>query len=238
MIVSYKMRAKLVKKTTEAKGTKSFFFVPEKPLKFLPGQYVYLTLGKLLFPDVRGATRHFTISSSPTEKDHMRITTRVRDESGFKQTLDSLKIGETVEIEGPNGTLILDENEADKNHIFLAGGIGITPFISFVEYSLNKKLKIQAHLIYSNSEADQITFKKEIDKAAKSLKSFKVTYIVSSRDGRLDDRKLKDLTLGEADSETIWWVIGPPAYIDAMEMILEKMGIPSGKIRSEKFTGY
>jgi len=105
------MQLKLVNKIDEARGTKSFFWEPEIKVDYLPGQYFYYTLPELKFPDSRGATRHFTISSSPTEGNQLRLTTRIREESGYKKTLDELPIGSIVEGEGPNGTLILDENE-------------------------------------------------------------------------------------------------------------------------------
>src|SRR3990167_3105081 len=89
---SESMKLKLIKKQTEAKGTKSFFFEPSEKVDWLPGQYFYHTLPKLNYPDPKGATRHFTISSSPTEGNLIRLTPRVRNESGFKQTLDELPI--------------------------------------------------------------------------------------------------------------------------------------------------
>src|SRR3989344_6788227 len=166
------MQLKLVKKVTEARGTKSFFWEPEKPVDWLPGQYYYFTLPKLNYPDARGATRHITISSSPTEGKLLRLTTRIRQESGYKKTLDTLAIGDVIEGEGPNGTLILDENEKGKSHIFLAGGIGITPFRSFIKYNIDKNLKIPMYLIYSNSVPGEIVFKKELDTWAQNYKFF------------------------------------------------------------------
>ena len=101
------MRLVLVDKKTEAEGTKSFFFEPEEIVSYLPGQYFYFTLPKLKFPDERGDTRHFTLSSSPTEGKTLRITTRVREESGFKKTLDELPFGSNLEGRGPNGTFYI-----------------------------------------------------------------------------------------------------------------------------------
>ncbi|EKD57627.1 MAG: hypothetical protein ACD_57C00206G0001, partial [uncultured bacterium] len=81
------MKLKLVKKKNEAEGTKSFFFESETKVDYSPGQYFFITLPKLNYPDQRGETRHFTLSSSPTEQ-LLRITTRIRPESGYKKTLD------------------------------------------------------------------------------------------------------------------------------------------------------
>ena len=103
IITSELMKLRLVKKTDEAKGTKSFFWEPEKKINYLPGQYFYFTLPKMTREDPKGNTRHFTLSSSPTEGNLIRHTTRIR-ESGYKKSLDDLKIGSEILGEGPNGT--------------------------------------------------------------------------------------------------------------------------------------
>jgi len=100
------MKLELVDKKIEAQGTKSFFWETQKEIKYLPGQYFYFTLPKLSYPDSRGATRHFSLSSSPTEGKLIRCTTRIRQESGFKKTLDELPIGSEIEGEGPEGSYI------------------------------------------------------------------------------------------------------------------------------------
>src|SRR3990172_11573746 len=211
------MKAKLVKKIIEAKGTTSFYFEPEKKVSWLPGQYFYFTLPKLDFPDTRGATRHFTISSSPTESKLLRLTTRLRQESGYKKTLDALPLGSVVDIEGPNGTLILDEQENSAKHILLAGGIGITPFRAFIKHSIDRKLQIPMYLIYSNGSSD-FAFKKDLEKWDKDNEFIKVNFFDTSKSGHLDAVILQKLI---PDSKfqipnSTFWLVGPPPFIDAM----------------------
>ena len=222
------MKLRLIKKVKEAKETASFFWQTEKEVRYLPGQYFYFTLPKLDFSDPRGATRHFTLSSSPTEKDTIRCTTRIREESGFKKTLDALPIGSEIEGEGPNGTFILDDNEKGP-HIFLAGGIGITPFRSMIKYNIDKNLKIAMHLIYSNSDSD-FAFKKDLDGWKNDY--IKIEYVDTAKEGRIDEDKLNHFI------SSTFWVVGPPPFVDAMEDTLGKLGVVSVKIRVEKFTGY
>src|SRR3989344_9620287 len=137
------MQLPLIRKQKEAKGTYSFYFDNRNKIKYLPGQYFYFTLPQLNYDDARGPTRHFTISSSPSEKE-FKFTTRIREKSGYKKTLFELPMGTNLEVEGPNGTFILDENEKGE-HILIAGGIGITPFRSFIKYNLDKDLGTQMH---------------------------------------------------------------------------------------------
>lgn len=228
------MKATIVKKVTEAKGTRSFVFETEKEVSYLPGQYFYFTLPKLNFDDPRGETRHFTISYSPTESKNLRITTRIREESGFKKTLDSLPVGTAIETEGPTGTYIFDENE-EGSHVFIAGGIGITPFRSFIKYVVDKKLNTPIHLIYSNSDSDFV-FKKELEAWDKENENIKVDFVDTSKTGHLDEKIIRKL-VSDINLHT-FWVVGPPPMVDAVEKVLEQMKISGDRIRVEKFTGY
>lgn len=244
-VIIYLMKLKFVEKREEAKGTKSFFWELEKPVSYLAGQYFYFTLPSLKYPDPRGATRHFTLSSSPSEGNLLRLTTRIREESGFKKTLDELEIGGTIEGEGPEGTFILDEKEPGP-HVFLAGGIGITPFRSMIKYAADKSLNTQIQLIYSNSIPEEITFRQDLENLAKSWSNLKLDMTITKPEeskeawngltGRIDETLIQKL-VSDFNSKT-FWVCGPPAMVEAMEQTLGKLNISSGKVRSEKFTGY
>ena len=243
------MKLKLVDKKVEAQGTKSFFWETQKEVKYLPGQYFYFTLPKLNYPDPRGATRHFSLSSSPTEGKLIRCTTRIRQESGYKKTLNELSIGSEIEGEGPEGSYILDEKEKG-NHLLLAGGIGITPFRSMIKYAIDKKTPSNIHLLYSNSIPEQITFRRELEDWARKADNFRLDMTVtkpeeskekwSGLSGRLDELMIKKLIENwklEIKNLT-FWLCGPPPMVDAMEQIMGMLKVSFGQVRSEKFTGY
>lgn len=231
------MNFKLVNKIVEAKGTISFFFKTDTLFTFLSGQYIYITLPKLNYPDSRGDTRDFTISSSPTEGDLIRITTRIREGSGYKKTLNELKIGEIVKVKGPYGSFIFNSQIENKSNIFLAGGIGITPFRSFIKFNIDKKLNIPMHLIYSNTD-DDITFKNELIKLDEENNFLNINFYNSGKDGHLNKTKLKMLIPNNNLVKSNYWIVGPPAFVTAMEEVLEKLKVSSDKIRIEKFIGY
>lgn len=228
------MKLTLVNKKDEAKGTKSFFFKSDEDITWIPGQYIYITLPKLNYPDERGPVRHFTISNSPTESKDIRITVRIREQSGYKKTLDELEIGATVEGKGPQGTFIINENI--KDNIFIAGGIGITPFRSIIKYNVDNNLNIPMHLIYSNSDGDFV-FKEDLNKIQSENNNIKVSYFNSSESGHLDAEKLK-LLCDVSNKNNTFWVVGPNSFVNAIEDILEQLEVPSDKILTEKFTGY
>lgn len=233
------MKLKLVKKVDEGRGTKSFFWETEKEVRYLPGQYFYFTLLKLDFPDPRGNTRRFTLSSSPTEGKLIRSTTRIREESGYKKTLDGLPVGSVIDGEGPNGTFVLDQND-QGSHIFLAGGIGITPFRSMIKYITDKSLSTQIYLIYSDSTKEDMAFQKELDLLAKSHPNIKIRFVFTKTAGRIDSLRIESFIKNWSlkIENCVWWICGPPPMVDAMEAILGNLQIPFGKVRVEKFTGY
>lgn len=251
------MELAFVKSKQEAKNTKTFYFKRLRGFSYLPGQFIYLSLPSMIDKDSRGPTRMFSLSSSPTENDFISITTRMRKNSAFKQYLNHLKVNELVEMEGPSGTFIIDEKEKGPN-VFLAGGIGITPFRSFSKYNVDQKLKsIKLHLIYANSTPEDITFRKELERWSDHHENIKIAMTVSSRKdsiedwtgltGRVDEQMIKKLIEnwklplarpgGEIRNLT-YWVCGPPTFVSAMESALSGLGISPKNIRQEKFTGY
>ena len=235
------MKLKLLKKKVEANGAKSFVFKPEKNIKFLPGQHMYFTLPSL----TENNTHLFTISVSPTEGNNIQFTTRIREESEFKQTLNKLSIGEYIEAEGPSGTFIIDEKEKGP-HVLIAGGIGITPFRSIIVYHADKKLSTPIHLIYSNKSPDTTVFRQELGKLTKSNDNFNADFIYtnpqtqskSELNRRIDIKMLNNLIPKTDQAISTFWVCGPPSFVASMQSILKNMKINSKKIRTESFTGY
>lgn len=192
------MRLKLIKKFTETPDVKSFFWETSDRIKWEPGQYFYYTLPNLSYPDKRGETRHFTISNSPTEKV-LKLTTKFPNPtSGFKKTLDELPIGAEINGRGPQGTFTLStlKHKAYPTQLFLAGGIGITPFRSMIKYVVDKqslagiagkKLDLP-YLIYSNSD-ENFVFKKELE----IWLGKKVVFYDSSVSGHIDEIRIQEL---------------------------------------------
>lgn len=233
------MKVKLVEKKDEAFGTKSFSWQPEKKVDYIPGQYFYFTLPSLKYPDPRGTTRHFTLSSSPSEGEILKLTTRMREESGFKKSLDELPMGTEIDGEGPNGTFMLEENDPNPE-IFIAGGIGITPFRSIIRYITDKGLSNQIYLVFADSNEKDFAFKDELTEIVKGHPNIHVEFFVTSKQGHLDETKLTQLVTkwGLDSSKATWWLCGPPPMVDALEDIMSKLQIPQGKVKVEKFTGY
>jgi ferredoxin-NADP reductase len=105
--------------------------------------------------DDEGGMRNFSIASAPGEPDLM-IATRMRD-TAFKRVLKTMPLGTEVRIVGTFGSLTLHHN-ADRPAVFLAGGIGITPFRSMLRQAAEQKLLHRLSLFYSNGRPGDAAF--------------------------------------------------------------------------------
>src|SRR3989344_5705320 len=148
-----------VRKEKVAEDTYFFYFdLAERGFVFLPGQYIDMVLPHK-DPDNRGIERSFTIASSPLDKKYLMVTTKTI-KSSFKKALENLKSSQPVEFNGPWGGFVLKEEETFPR-VFLAGGIGITPFHSMISYANTKKLLIPISLIVSFSRIEDLVFRSE-----------------------------------------------------------------------------
>jgi len=250
------MLTKLVRIKKEGRDIFTFYLSKHKAFNYLPGQYCYFTLNKLKYPDDRGPTRQFTLSSSPTEKN-ICFTTKIHKESGYKRSIKALKVGNLIEIDGPTGTFILDENETGY-HVLLAGGIGVTPFRSFIKYNADMQLiypdrkvfgKTFIHLLYSCSTPEEIAFRKELEEINSKHKNIKLDITISKPEkskskwaglrGQIGKAMLQRLIADyQSQAKMRFWICGPTQFVSAMESLLKSLNIPQNKIISEKFSGY
>lgn len=238
------MMLPFLKKEQVAKDTCSFFFDRKGvAYDFLPGQYNRVTL-PITATDGRGNSRFFTVSSSPLEKDYLTITTK-QGPSDFKKALFNLTQNEKMKFLGPMGGFVLhDEDMFDR--VFLAGGIGITPFHSMITYSAAKNLQIPLVLFVSFSVPEEIVFYEELTTIAKEHSNIKIIYTITRPQesqqkwfgvtGRISEDLLKryvsDIT------KPTYYIVGPPPMVEGTEKLLEQMGIAPEKVKVEQFTGY
>ena len=119
------LRIRLKERRSETTEAISFIFdLGGQPLEYRAGQYIHYELDALAFPDELGNRRHFTISSSPTDKGIMMFTTRMRG-SGFKETVRHAPLGYELTVETPDGLFVMPEWDA-RPQVFIAAGIGVT----------------------------------------------------------------------------------------------------------------
>lgn len=225
------MELTLIDKKQETADVWTFTFEPSSPITWEPGQFLIYQLPHKN-EDVRGKMRFFTISSPPFEK-YPAITTRIQNEDGssFKKTLLSMKSGDKIEAKGPDGNFIVED--LNRNYVFIAGGIGITPFHSIIKQLNNDNSLPRITLLYANKN-DDILFKKEFDQIQKENKNLNVEYILSPKhiDGSLIEEKVKDIT------NSLFYVSGPNPMVDSLMQILKELGVFEKGIMQDYFHGY
>lgn len=231
------------KKEAVAKDTYSFYFSRPEGFTFFPGQYNRWTL-PIPATDGRGSSRFFTISSSPLETDYLCFTTKII-QSDFKKALLTLHEHQAISLFGPMGNFVLEEKDP-RERIFLAGGIGITPFRSMITYAAAKNLALPLRLFVSFSTPEEAVFLPELTTLTKTHPTISVLYTMtkpqesalawSGETGRISSALLEKYAQDSAHA--LYYVSGPPAMVEGMESLLSQMHIKTEHIRTEQFSGY
>ncbi len=239
-------RARLVLTLLEmnqlSKDVYEFVWKTDKKLQFKSGQYLEWTLGHKN-PDQRGNRRYFTIASSPTEED-LRLGVKFYDNSSsFKKKLGSLNAGDKIIASQLSGefTLPLDKN---KKLVFIAGGIGVTPFRSMVKNMIDNNENRDAVLFYSNKTPADIVYKDIFDDASRL--GLKTLYAVNDLAGApvtqnmpvgfVDEKMIRENV--PDFTERMFYISGPHGMITAFEATLSKMGVSSSNIKTDFFPGF
>jgi ferredoxin-NADP reductase len=221
----------LIERKTEVPGVETFVFNPADPFTWKAGQFLHYVLHHRPTDD-RGSDRWFTIAASPGE-NVVKITTRFANDkrSSFKTTLSGFKIGENIEVADLDGDLTVEDLE--KECVFIAGGIGITPFRAILKDLDEKKAQVSITLLYSNRDQN-ILFKDELENFAKTNSNLKIHYIISPE--RIDVAKIKEFV---PDMEKpLFYVSGPEPMVESLGNALKDAGIPPERLKQDWFPGY
>jgi ferredoxin-NADP reductase len=226
-----------------AENTYDFIFSPDRKLNFKPGQYLEWTLQHEKM-DNRGMRRYFTIASSPTEKDIIMGVKFYDKPSSYKQSLISLKAGEIIVASQLSGDFILPK-DTNKKLLFIAGGIGITPFRSIIKYLIDTNEKRDIVLFYSNKSFNDIAYKEIFDLAAQKIGT-KIIYCLS------DQKSMPPDWAGETGfiskemiekyvpdfMERMFYISGPRSMILTFKKVLKDAGIRKNYIITDFFPGF
>lgn len=209
-----------------------FTFRPAEPVTWKPGQYIHYTIPHDN-PDDRGIERWFTISSAPFENE-IWVTTRINDvrSSSFKQTLLNLEPGEAIETGEPEGDFIVED--LTREYVFVAGGIGITPFRSILNQIHHDGQEIRVELLYANRDENSIAFKDELESLSQAHPGFNITYF--NGDHRIDENALK--AAGHKLNNPTYYISGPEPMTEAFKVTLDTMGVDQSHAKFDYFPGY
>jgi len=233
----------LMRRETVAEGTMAFYFSKPPAFRHQAGQSLLLTLIDPPETDSEGDARTFTIASAPHEADLM-IATRMRD-TAFKRVLKGASIGTTVRLDGPNGDMVLHD-DATRPAVFLAGGIGITPFLAMVRHAASRRLPHRMYLFYSNRRPEDAAFLAELQDMEGRNSKYRLIATMAdpekssqhwSGETGFIRREMLERYLPDVSSP-MYYFAGPPPMTMAMQEMLQEIGIPDEAMLYEEFYGY
>lgn len=222
----------------------TYDFVFSKPPRFSyrPGQYMEWTLAHPRTDD-RGNRRYFTLASSPTE-DTLRLGIKFNDHSSsFKNNLLSLSSETPIMAGQLAGDFVLPRNRQQKI-VFMAGGIGITPFRSMVKYLIDRGEKRDIVLFYANKEASEIVYRDIFDRG-RSV-GLRPVYVLTDQAKippqwpGLSGRITAAVITQEVPDyrERTFYLSGPNAMVTAYREMLRHLGLPSSQVKTDFFPGF
>jgi ferredoxin-NADP reductase len=224
------MKLTLIQKKEEASDVTTFVFEPEAPLAYKAGQLLHYTLPHEN-PDDRGVERFFTISAPPYER-RVTITTRFSEKSStFKTALRALPVGATIEADNLEGDFVVEEETGE--HVFLVGGIGITPVHSILLDLDNRGASINATVLYANRD-ENFVFKRELDALVGKHPKLKIVYLVSP--ARIDEATIRENV--QDLGKPVFYISGPEPMVIALGDTLTNMGVPKERQKRDEFPGY
>lgn len=243
-LLKLKSRAEVAERTLE------FRFDKPPGMTFKAGQFMDFTLIDPPQTDSEGNTRGFSINSAPDDAELM-FTTRLRD-TAFKRVLRTMPLGTEIKAEGPFGSFTL-QNDTSRPAVFLAGGIGITPFRSIARRAAHEALPHRILLFYANKRPEDAPFLGELVELERANPNF--TFVPTmdhmsdshqpwaGETGHIDhDLIMKYLERGvsaaTARPKPIYYMAGPSGMVASLRAMLNDAGVDDDDIRTEEFTGY
>lgn len=203
-------------------------------MRFAPGQFAWLTLGRSAF-----AVEDHPFSFSSSAMDIERIAFTIKNAGDFTQTVGGVAPGTAAYVEGPHGAFSIDRYDGN-GYVFVAGGVGITPIMSMIRTLADRGDARRHLLIYGAPSVDDLTFKEELEALTDRIR-LHIVQVLSSpppewrgETGRIDTTLL-GRHLPEDRTAHKYFVCGPPDMMDAVERALRRTGVPWVNIYTERF---
>jgi len=203
-------------------------------LTFRPGQFAWLAVERSPF-DIR--QHPFSFSSSAERKGWLEFT--IKELGDFTRTVKDVKPGARLYVDGPYGTFGPDFHEA-PGYVFLAGGVGITPIMSALRTLADRGDKRPLMLFYGSPTWEDVIYREEIEELEKRL-NLKVVHVLEHAPQGWQGEKgfisasVLDYHLPADRANLQYFMCGPLPMIRNVEPALQKVGVPSSHVHSERY---
>lgn len=193
---------------------------------YLPGQFAFI---KFALPGVLGESHPFTISNAADPK---MLRFSVKQLGDYTNALNDIKVGTEVAVDGPYGTFS-NQVVINQRQIWIAGGIGITPFLAMASDIQDKSQKID--LYYSLQKKGDDVYLDELQKNAKKYTNIRVIPFYTDQSGYLTADVIQQHS-GQFEPSTAFLICGPPSMMKALRSQLVDFGVPKKSIHTEEFS--
>jgi len=241
IVADYQMT--LVDRQRIARGTMTFWFDTNgSDYDFRAGQHADFAFMHPPVGDEGDNSRTFSLANSPHDKGLVMIAMRMR-ETGFKTALISAALGTKFRVSRPRGSFTLHQDFA-RPAVFLAGGIGITPVRSILDWAAQERMPHTLYLFYSNREAVDAAFLEELDALSMQNPRFtliptitRLTYSAWRYEvGHINRQLLSRYLTGL--NRPVFYIAGPSGMVTAMTNLLRSMDVSDDDMRTEEFGDY
>jgi ferredoxin-NADP reductase len=219
--------------------------IVERPngFSFRAGQYVDITLPDPPYDDLLGPTRSFSIASAPAERD-LLLLMRIRN-TAFKRAMADMPLGSALLLDGPVDDLSLALNGA-QNAVYLAGGVGVAPFLGAIRHAATYGGELKATLFYSNRRPEDAAYLEEITALTERVQGFRFIPTMTRMERSERTWSGETARIGAPILERYlpalrgprYYLSGSTLFISGVRQELARAGIPGGDIRVEMYAGY
>jgi len=242
MSPSPRFMLQLKRKTRLSPDIMDFAFVPSAKVAFQPGQYLECTLTHTS-ADSRGNRRFFTIASSPTENAiHLGVRFYPKG-SSYKRALQSLGVRGSLQGTQIAGDFTLPADSTRKL-VFIAGGIGITPYRSMLKYLADTHQRRDIVVLYAGKTPADFVYRDVLTDAEAKLGA-RIIYTLTDITnvprnwtggvGRIDEQMIQRM-IPDFQQRT-FYLSGPPDMVHAHEAALRRLGVPGRQLKKDAFPG-
>ena len=226
-----------------ATDTMAFHISKPRGFEHKAGQWIRLTLPDSDAADSKDTSRILSIVSAPHETQ-LTVATRITD-SAFKRDLVKMPVDTEMHLAGPSGSFTLHDDPA-RPAVFIAGGIGITPFMSMVRHATHSNSGHKITLFYSNREPSAAAFLSELEDLQRSNPNFRLIATMTnlgkaseSWNGEADQINQEMLARHLPDfGASKYYCVGPAFMVAATKEMLKAAGVIDENMTFEQFTGY
>ena len=205
----------------------------------LPGQFHFLTFFR--DPDLPVEEHHWTISSSPARTD--TVSSTIKESGDFTATIGRTKPGDTAVVDGPYGRFSYLLHPEERDLVFLAGGIGITPLMAMLRHMRDTGDTRSVVLLYANRHEEDILFRQELEElAAGGHPDLTLVHVLSraseawsGETGHVDRQRLEKYCGPDLQRKT-FSICGPTGMARELIAILREAGVPDKRIHREIFS--